>query len=132
MASDDESKQEKLEVLRGKCMAMSDKINSYEENMKMQSYVREEMAKEGCMNAECYDVLQRELDDLKTWELKRLSYALFEVRSLGDLSDYEAEYLYLKDEKRQVEQRIQELEGILSNAKVLTEPEEEDDYSTLL
>ena len=36
MASDDESKQEKLEVLRGKCMAMSDKINSYEENMKMQ------------------------------------------------------------------------------------------------
>ena len=67
--------------------------------------------------------LEDELSFLKVEERKRIAGKIKEAREQGDLSE-NAEYDAAKDEQRDIEARIEEIEKILKNAEVVTE----DDY----
>ena len=62
--------------------------------------------------------LQDELEDLKVVKRKEVAKKLQEAREQGDLSE-NAEYDAAKDEQRDIEARIEELEGILKNVEVV-------------
>lgn len=62
--------------------------------------------------------LQAELEDLKVNKRKEIAAKIKEAREQGDLSE-NAEYDAAKDEQRDLEARIDELENILKNAKVV-------------
>ena len=67
--------------------------------------------------------LEEELHDLKVVKRKRSSREkLREAREQGDLSE-NAEYDAAKDEQRDIEARIEEIEKILKNAEVVVEDE---------
>jgi len=66
--------------------------------------------------------LQDELQDLKGNRRKEIAEKLKEARAQGDLSE-NAEYDAAKDEQRDIEARIEEIEGILKNAEVVVEGE---------
>lgn len=66
--------------------------------------------------------LQDELQDLKVVRRKDVAKKLQEAREQGDLSE-NAEYDAAKDEQRDIEARIEELEKILKNAEVVVEDE---------
>ena len=66
--------------------------------------------------------LKDELDHLRSVERPAISAAIAEARDKGDLSE-NAEYDAAKDEQRDIEARIEELEGILKNAEVVVEDE---------
>lgn len=66
--------------------------------------------------------LQNELDDLKANKRKEVSQKIKEAREQGDLSE-NAEYDAAKDEQRDIELRIEELENILKNVEVVDEDE---------
>ena len=68
------------------------------------------------------DLLRKELQRLKTVERPRIVAAIAEARSHGDLSE-NAEYDAAKDEQRDIEARIEEIEKILKNAEVVVEEE---------
>ncbi len=59
---------------------------------------------------------------LKLSNGKKLQTKIKEAREQGDLSE-NAEYDAAKDEQRDIEARIEELEGILKNAEVVVEDE---------
>ena len=59
---------------------------------------------------------------LKLSNGKKLRAKIKEAREQGDLSE-NAEYDAAKDEQRDIEARIEELEGILKNAEVVVEDE---------
>lgn len=63
-----------------------------------------------------------ELQDLKVRRRKEVAQKIKEARELGDLSE-NAEYDAAKDEQRDIETRIEELEKILKNAEVVVEDE---------
>ena len=63
-----------------------------------------------------------ELEDLKVRRRKEVAQKIKEARELGDLSE-NAEYDAAKDEQRDIEARIEELEKILKNAEVVDEDE---------
>lgn len=63
-----------------------------------------------------------ELQDLKVRRRKEVAQKIKEARELGDLSE-NAEYDAAKDEQRDIEARIEELEKILKNAEVVVEDE---------
>ena len=63
-----------------------------------------------------------ELEDLKVRRRKEVAQKIKEARELGDLSE-NAEYDAAKDEQRDIETRIEELEKILKNAEVVVEEE---------
>ena len=63
-----------------------------------------------------------ELQDLKVRRRKEVAQKIKEARELGDLSE-NAEYDAAKDEKRDIETRIEELEKILKNVEVVVEDE---------
>ena len=63
-----------------------------------------------------------ELHDLKVIKRKEVAEKIKEAREQGDLSE-NAEYDAAKDEQRDVEARIDELEKILKNAEVVVEDE---------
>ena len=65
-----------------------------------------------------YLALETELNDLKLKKRPEVIAALQEARSLGDLSE-NAEYDAAKDEQRDIEARIEELETILKNVEVV-------------
>lgn len=69
--------------------------------------------------------LEEELEHLKVVKRKEVSGKIKEAREQGDLSE-NAEYDAAKDEQRDIEARIEELEKILKNAEVVVE--EEVDY----
>ncbi|MDD2969600.1 MAG: transcription elongation factor GreA [Lachnospiraceae bacterium] len=72
-----------------------------------------------------YEGLRRyedELHDLKVVKRKEVAQKIKEAREQGDLSE-NAEYDAAKDEQRDIEARIEELEKILKNAEVVVEDE---------
>ena len=66
--------------------------------------------------------LEDELHDLKVYKRKEVAGKIKEAREQGDLSE-NAEYDAAKDEQRDIEARIEELEKILKNAEVVVEDE---------
>ena len=66
--------------------------------------------------------LEEELHDLKVVKRKEVAEKIKEAREQGDLSE-NAEYDAAKDEQRDIEARIEELEKILKNAEVVVEDE---------
>ena len=65
-----------------------------------------------------------ELHDLKVVKRQEVALKIKEAREQGDLSE-NAEYDAAKDEQRDLEARIEELEKILKNAEVVVEDEVE-------
>lgn len=63
-----------------------------------------------------------ELQDLKVRRRQEVAQKIKEARELGDLSE-NAEYDAAKDEQRDIEARIEELEKILKNVEVVVEDE---------
>lgn len=63
-----------------------------------------------------------ELEHLKVVRRKEVADKIKEARGQGDLSE-NAEYDAAKDEQRNIESRIEELEKILKNAEVIDEDE---------
>ena len=66
--------------------------------------------------------LQDELQDLKVNQRREIAQKIKEAREQGDLSE-NAEYDAAKDEQRDIEARIQQIEQILKNAEVVDEDE---------
>lgn len=63
-----------------------------------------------------------ELHELKVVKRQEVAQKIKEAREQGDLSE-NAEYDAAKDEQRDIEARIEELESILKNAEVVVEDE---------
>lgn len=63
-----------------------------------------------------------ELQNLKVFKRKEVAQKIKEAREQGDLSE-NAEYDAAKDEQRDIELRIEELEKLLKNAEVVVEDE---------
>ena len=66
--------------------------------------------------------LEDELENLKVVKRKEVAQKIKEAREQGDLSE-NAEYDAAKDEQRDIELRIEELEKLLKNAEVVVEDE---------
>ena len=66
--------------------------------------------------------LEDELENLKVVKRKEVAGKIKEAREQGDLSE-NAEYDAAKDEQRDIEARIEEIEKILKNAEVVVEDE---------
>lgn len=66
--------------------------------------------------------LEEELHDLKVNKRREVAQKIKEAREQGDLSE-NAEYDAAKDEQRDIEARIEEIEKILKNAEVVVEDE---------
>ena len=66
--------------------------------------------------------LEDELQDLKVNKRKEIAGKIKEAREQGDLSE-NAEYDAAKDEQRDIEARIEQIEKILKNAEVVVEDE---------
>lgn len=64
--------------------------------------------------------LEAELEDLKLNKRKEVAQKIKEAREQGDLSE-NAEYDAAKDEQRDIEARIEEIEKILKNVEVVGE-----------
>ncbi|MBP9996375.1 MAG: transcription elongation factor GreA [Lachnospiraceae bacterium] len=65
---------------------------------------------------------EEELENLKVVRRKEVAEKIKEARAQGDLSE-NAEYDAAKDEQRDIEARIEELEKILKNVEVVVEDE---------
>ena len=63
-------------------------------------------------------ILQEELDDLRTNKLKEIAEKIKEAREQGDLSE-NAEYDAAKDEQRDIVARITQLEELLKNSLLI-------------
>ena len=66
--------------------------------------------------------LEDELENLKVVRRKEVAVKIREAREQGDLSE-NAEYDAAKDEQRDIETRIEEIEKILKNVEVVDEDE---------
>ena len=66
--------------------------------------------------------IEEELQDLKVNKRREIAAKIKEAREQGDLSE-NAEYDAAKDEQRDIEARIEEIEKILKNAEVVVEEE---------
>ena len=66
--------------------------------------------------------LQDELQDLKVNQRREIAQKIKEAREQGDLSE-NAEYDAAKDEQRDIEARIEQIEKILKNAEVVLDEE---------
>ena len=71
--------------------------------------------------------LEDELENLKVVRRKEVAVKIREAREQGDLSE-NAEYDAAKDEQRDIETRIEEIEKILKHAEVVVEDEYADLY----
>lgn len=83
------------------------------------------MAKEEKKNIMTYEGLKKledELQVLKVVKRKEIAQKIKEAREQGDLSE-NAEYDAARDEQRDMEARIEELEKLLKNAEVIDEDE---------
>ncbi len=74
-------------------------------------------AKKQLLTREGLKSLEDELRDLKVVRRKEVAQKIKEARELGDLSE-NAEYDAAKDEQRDIESRIEQIEKILKNAEV--------------
>lgn len=66
--------------------------------------------------------LEDELFDMKVYKRKEVAQKIKEAREQGDLSE-NAEYDAAKDEQRDIEARIEELEKLLKNVEVVGQDE---------
>jgi transcription elongation factor GreA len=80
------------------------------------------MEKKNLMTYAGLKKLEDELHDLKVVRRKEVAEKIKEAREQGDLSE-NAEYDAAKDEQRDIEARIEELDAILKNAEVVVEDE---------
>ena len=80
------------------------------------------MDKKNLLTYEGLQKLESELHNLKFVKRKEVSQKIKEAREQGDLSE-NAEYDAAKDEQRDIEARIDEIEKILKNAEVVVEEE---------
>lgn len=78
--------------------------------------------KKNLLTYEGLKALEDELHDLKVVKRKEVAGKIKEAREQGDLSE-NAEYDAAKDEQRDIEARIEEIEKILKNAEVVVEDE---------
>lgn len=78
--------------------------------------------KKNLLTYEGLKALEDELHDLKVVKRKEVAEKIKEAREQGDLSE-NAEYDAAKDEQRDIEARIEEIEKILKNAEVVVEDE---------
>lgn len=82
------------------------------------------MTKKNILTYEGLKKLEDELQDLKVVKRKEVADKIKEAREQGDLSE-NAEYDAAKDEQRDIEARIEEIEKILKNAEVVVEEDVE-------
>ena len=80
------------------------------------------MDKKNLLTYEGLQKLESELHNLKVVKRKEVAQKIKEAREQGDLSE-NAEYDAAKDEQRDLEARIDEIEKILKNAEVVVEEE---------
>ena len=80
------------------------------------------MSKKNLLTYQGLQNLETELQDLKVVKRKEVAQKIKEAREQGDLSE-NAEYDAAKDEQRDIEARIEEIEKILKNAEVVVEDE---------
>ncbi len=80
------------------------------------------MAKQVMLTDEGLKKYEEELEFLRTVKRKENAEKLKEARAQGDLSE-NAEYDAAKDEQGMIEARIQELEAMLKNVKIIDENE---------
>lgn len=78
--------------------------------------------KKNLLTYEGLKALEDELHDLKVVKRKEVAEKIKEAREQGDLSE-NAEYDAAKDEQRDIEARIEEIEKILKYAEVVVEDE---------
>lgn len=76
--------------------------------------------KKSMLTGEGLKKLQDELQDLEVVQLKEVAQKIKEAREQGDLSE-NAEYDAAKDEQRDIEARIDEIEKILKNVEVVAD-----------
>jgi transcription elongation factor GreA len=76
--------------------------------------------KKNILTYEGLKALEDELQDLKLDKRKEVAAKIKEAREQGDLSE-NAEYDAAKDEQRDIELRIKEIDEILKNAEVVVE-----------
>ncbi len=70
------------------------------------------------MTTRGFEALETELKDLKSVQRPAVIAAIAEAREHGDLSE-NAEYHAAREQQSFIEGRIQELEGVISNAQVI-------------
>lgn len=75
-------------------------------------------AKKNILTKDGLQALEDELQELKVVKRKEVAQKIKEAREQGDLSE-NAEYDAAKDEQRDIETRIEEIEAILKNAEVI-------------
>lgn len=80
------------------------------------------MDKKNILTYQGLQKLEEELQELKVVRRKDVAQKIKEAREQGDLSE-NAEYDAAKDEQREIESRIEEIEKILKNAEVVIEDE---------
>ncbi|HKM22719.1 MAG TPA: transcription elongation factor GreA [Lachnospiraceae bacterium] len=78
--------------------------------------------KKNILTYEGLQKLENELHDLKVVQRKAVAEKIKEAREQGDLSE-NAEYDAAKDEQRDIEARIEDIEKLLKNAEVVLEDE---------
>ncbi len=78
--------------------------------------------KKNILTYEGLKAYEEELENLKVVRRKEVAQKIKEARAQGDLSE-NAEYDAAKDEQREIEARIEDLETILKNAEVIDEDE---------
>ena len=77
-------------------------------------------AKKNILTYEGLKKYEEELQDLKVVKRREVAQKIKEAREQGDLSE-NAEYDAAKDEQRDIEARIEEIDKILRNAEVVVE-----------
>ena len=80
------------------------------------------MDKKNLLTYQGLQKLESELQELKVVKRKEIAQKIKEAREQGDLSE-NAEYDAAKDEQRDIEARIEEIEKILRHAEVVVEEE---------
>ena len=80
------------------------------------------MAEKKILTRSGYEKLENELNDLTVNQRKEIAQKIKEAREQGDLSE-NAEYDAAKEEQRNIEARIAELETILKNVEIVEEEE---------
>lgn len=76
--------------------------------------------KKNILTEEGLKALEDELQDLKVYRRKEVAQKIKEAREQGDLSE-NAEYDAAKEEQRDIELRIEEIDKILKNAELVTD-----------
>jgi len=86
--------------------------------------------KKNIMTYEGIKALEDELEDLKVNRRKEVAQKIKEAREQGDLSE-NAEYDAAKEEQREIELRIEEIDKILKNAEVIDDEDTSKDSVTV-